>query len=258
MHVDADHLDPAEPGGAAVELARLAIRDPELRRLESRRDVGVRLGVDVRVHAEGHPRLRPLRPRHLVDGLELGGRLDVEGEDVGLQPLADLLARLAHPREHDPPRLESGPERAVELAPRDHVGARAEPGEQPEDGQVHVGLDGVADEMRQARERLVVGLVDLGDGARGVDVGGRAHRFGDPVEGRGVAVEATVLVAEGVHRLRAPFPEDGSTRVGPNQGRAPRRWRAGGAWPRHGIRTAASSEGVDSLARRARSTAVTT
>ena len=162
------------------------------------------VGVDVGVNPEGDARAHAFRPGHLVDDVQLRGRLHVEGEDIGLEAFADLLPGLADPREDDLARREASPQGPVELAAGHHVGARAQRREETQHPEVHVRLDRVAGEVGQVSEGALVGLVCRDDRARRVHEGGRPHGLGDGRELDPFAVKPPVLVGEAVHAPDSP------------------------------------------------------
>ena len=107
-----------------------------------------------------------------VDHLHFGFALDVEGEHALAQCVLDLVARLAHAGERAALRLAPGVQDAVKLARRDDV----EPGslvrEEVQDGEIAVGLDGVADHVIQAIQRGVQAAKMVLDRPGAVDVEG--------------------------------------------------------------------------------------
>src|SRR5256886_12742955 len=106
-----------------------------------------------------------------VERAELAQRLDVEHEDLGLERLAELVARLAHAGEDDPPGRKARAQRAEELAARHDVGAGAGARERAEHAEIPVGLDRVADDVRDLGEGVVVAPVALQQGRLPVAVG---------------------------------------------------------------------------------------
>src|SRR2546422_7289719 len=72
------------------------------------------LGIDVGIHTERHRRAHASLPGDVVERAELAQRLDVEHEDLGLERLAELVARLAHAGEDDPPGRKARAQRRSE------------------------------------------------------------------------------------------------------------------------------------------------
>src|SRR5438552_1123368 len=125
VHVRADDLHALEARRFLVRLERLRKRDPELRGPEPGGDIWVGLWVHVGIHPERHGRAHAQLASDLVEGAELAQRLDVEHEDLGLERVPHLVARLTDAREDNPGGRESRAQRAEELAARDDVGAGA-------------------------------------------------------------------------------------------------------------------------------------
>ena len=128
----------------------------------------MRARVDVGVDAQRDARaVRPAAdaaaemPRDLV--LALG----VELADARARgPAAISSSRLADAGEHDALGREPGAQRGPQLAAGDDVRARAQAGEEAQQGAGAVGLQRVADAMRHGGERAVVGAVGLAIAAR--------------------------------------------------------------------------------------------
>ena len=169
----------------------------------------MRLRVDVGVDAQRHARLHADRTRRGVDGVELGLRLDVEHQDAGASA-ARSPRRSCRRRRRRSSRIGAGAQRPEELAARDDVEAAALAREGAQHREVGVGLDGEADQVRNAGKRAVVRPVRLAERAQAVDVGDTGARHpsrerGDPVVARG-ARERFPLGGE----LVSPIVEDGS------------------------------------------------
>ena len=172
--VDAVDLQVGQGGRLTIGCQRLTVRDAELVFLQPGGNVGVRGGVHVRVDAQRHGGTLAHLAGNLVDALQLGQRLHVEAGDVGCQGLADLVARLAHAREHDLARVAAGCDDPRQLAARHHVEAGPQLGKQSQDGQVGIGLHGKADAGVTPGQGLGKALPGRLDGLPAVDVEGRA------------------------------------------------------------------------------------
>ena len=165
-------LDPLRDEDDLVE------RHPELRGLFPGPRVGVRrLGGDVGVHAD--PDIGRLldAPRHGEQGVELARGFDVDETDAGADRFLELGWGLA--RKHDAVRIEPGDEDAAQLAHGDDVGARAELLEHPQDAEVAVRLDRIADAVPDALQRVVQGVVLRANQVGAVDVGGCPNAIRD-------------------------------------------------------------------------------
>ena len=106
-----------------------------------------------------------------ASSVEFGLALHVEFEDAGVEREINLRGGLADAGEDDAAgSFGRGGEDALELAAGDDVKARATSGQQLEDGQRGVGLDGVADKVVAAREGLLKEAEALGDLVGGINV----------------------------------------------------------------------------------------
>ena len=186
VHGEAAQREQRLRGDALSHAHDLVIGDAELRRLLAGLGVGVRLGRDVGIHAdaEARPLLEPApdRDRHV----QLGGGLNVHEADADADRFLELGRRLADAREHDRGGIESGRERAPQLAHRDDVRSRPKGLQNLENADVAVGLHRVADAVRYLLERVVQGVVLRADQVGAVDVHGRPHALRDRAEQRGV------------------------------------------------------------------------
>ncbi len=121
---------------SAVDFAGALDGDAELVLAQAGRDVGVRLGEDVGVDAEGDPGGLACGAGALAEELELGFALYVEEEDVGVEGCVHLPDLLADAGEDDAcERCWGGAADALQLAAGDDVESAALPGEQLEDGE---------------------------------------------------------------------------------------------------------------------------
>ncbi len=154
MHVDAGDLEPRQLGGVVIDLAGATDRDAELVLGLAGRDLGVGLGVDVRIDPHGDARSAPLAHGERRDERELRLGLDIDAEDPFVEGERELGRGLADAGEHDLAGSDTGGARALELAARDHVRTGAERGQRLDHRLVGVRLHGVADQR-----------VDIGEGA---------------------------------------------------------------------------------------------
>ena len=153
MH--AGRRDTRQPVRQSVEGRGLRERHAELVLGFAGRDLVVGLGVDIGIDPDGDPRDRAPRRRHLAQRPKLGLRLDIEGEDAGLERKCHLLARLADAGENDQLGRHLDRQRAAQLAFRHHVHAGAEPRQRGQHAEIGIGLDRVADERAgRGRERI--------------------------------------------------------------------------------------------------------
>src|SRR5262249_2510345 len=138
-----------------VELERVFERDAELVLLASSGNVGMGLRIDVRIYPQAYARLFASGLRQLIDPMQLGRGLDVEAQNPGLERLSDLLPALAHAGEHAFARVCSRSQHTGQLTSRHDIEAAAEAGKQIQHGEVGIGLDRIADEVRMRSERAV-------------------------------------------------------------------------------------------------------
>ena len=185
------HFEMRQVPGPAIVIQGLLDVDAELVLLEPGGDVGMGLGVDVRIDPQGHPGLYLQAPGDAVDLLQLLGGLQVEQQDVRLEGRLDLLGLFAHPGIDDLGRVHPGRQRPVEFAAGDDVGPGPQPGEEPQNRQVGVGLHREADDMGKVGERGVEDLEMMGQGAGAVKIKRRAHLLGDLLHRHVFAVEFT-------------------------------------------------------------------
>src|SRR5690606_41740968 len=101
LQFDAGHPDPRQPGGAAVDTARVEPRDAELVLRPAGRDLAVRTGIDVRVDAHGDRRLDAARGGDLAQKLEFRLRLNVEAVDALVERIGHFTGGLANPGKDD-------------------------------------------------------------------------------------------------------------------------------------------------------------
>ena len=146
MHRKADRLDAGKLAGELVCSNRLVNFDAEFVLLPAGRNLGVGMGVDIRVYPDRDPRDPAPRTGDFAQPAQLRHRLDIDLMDAGIERRCHLGRRFADPGEDDPLGRHAGGERAAQLPLRDDVGTRAEAGEEPEHREVRVCLDGVADQ----------------------------------------------------------------------------------------------------------------
>ncbi len=114
----------------------------------------MRFGIDIGIHAQRDPGHRSHLARHLVEQGQFLRGLDIEHEDIHLEGFSHLLPVLPDAREDDALGRNTGGERPKQLATRDDVRAAAHRSEQLQNGQVGVGLECKADQMRHLPKGL--------------------------------------------------------------------------------------------------------
>ena len=108
------------------QVDHLIERHPELDAALSRRDVGMRIGRDLRVHPDADDNLSPLPRRDAAERVKLVGRFEMDVADTGLYRGVEFPERLADAAEHNPFGREPGGEGPQHLTARHDVGAGAE------------------------------------------------------------------------------------------------------------------------------------
>ena len=111
-------LDIGQRAGHAVFLEGFLDVDPELVLLQARGDVGMGLGIDIRVDPQGDGRFLPQPSGDLIDLQEFLGRFHVEHQDAALQGVFDFIRPLPHPRINDPVGTGAGFHGPEQLSPR--------------------------------------------------------------------------------------------------------------------------------------------
>ena len=167
----------------------------------------MRLGIDVRVDAQGDAGCLAEAGGNLAQRVELGLRLDIEAVDALAQGIGHLLPGLADAGKDDAIGGHACGPGAAQLAFRHHVHAGAQARQGGNHGLVGVGLDGVADEGVQPGERLLQHAVVPLQRGGAVAVERRAHRAGDVCQTHVLRVEDPAAVGEMVHGR----PVSGST-----------------------------------------------
>ena len=195
-----------QAGGQPVQVQSLPGIDAELVFLQSRGDIRVGVGVDIRVDTDRHGRACGHIPGNPVDTQQLRLRFHVETADAGFQGAPDFIGALADPGKHHLARVAPGNQHPLQFPARHDVETRTQPGQEIEDGQVAVCLYGVADQGVPAAERVRVGApVGLERRPR-IDVGRRAVAPGERLQGNVLRVQRAVVIRESFHVRSADLP----------------------------------------------------
>ena len=196
VDVDAVYGDARQRGGVAVERRRVGERDAELALLQSRRDVRMRLRIDVGIHAEAHRGDLSHAGGNGRQVRELARRFDVEAEDAGRERRLHLRFGLADAGEDDLARITADSDHAGELSCGDDVEAAALSCKKIEDGEVGVRFHRVADQVRNRRECRVEGAIRAFQHRLRVDEQGCSEALGERFERRIFCRERAVRVPE--------------------------------------------------------------
>ena len=154
--IDADDFQAWQGSGAQVSGDSTLVRDAELVGLQASGNVGVRLGIHVRIDAQADTRAATCPDRDLREDVELGVTLDVETHHIGVERLLHLRTCLAHAREQHFGGLATGSQHAFKLAARDDIEAATRPREGLQHREVGVGLHRIADEVVAPHQRALV------------------------------------------------------------------------------------------------------
>ena len=154
----------------------------------------MRGGVDIGIHAQRNARLDAAAGGQRIDQRQLGFGFAVEAFDLVLERVVDLLRSFADAGEDDGPRIGAGFQHAKQLAAGNDVESRAGFGEQLQDRQIAVGLDGIADLVRNIAEGALVGLKSIEDRGARVDVAGRAFAARDVGQGQFFEIQRLIAI----------------------------------------------------------------
>ncbi len=179
MHVDAADRKAGERAGAGVDFAGARDRHAELVLRLAGRNLGVGARVDVRIDADGDRSDRAAGRGDRGERFELRLRLDVEAEDLLVEPEDHLGPRLADAGKNDSLARHARGARAPQLALADDVHAGAEPRQRREHRLIGIGLHRVADERVLPGEGGAEHLEMPLDGRARIAIERRADGAGD-------------------------------------------------------------------------------
>src|ERR1039458_3458558 len=147
-------LKPAIAGSILVNLQSLPDVDAKLVIAQTGRDVGMSLGKDVGIDAQGETSLASELCGALSQQLQLRLALSVEFENVSLERQVNLGGSFAHAGVDDPDcGLGRSRQHPLQLSAGDDVESRSMRRQQLQNSQSGVGLDRVADQMSPAGQR---------------------------------------------------------------------------------------------------------
>ena len=193
MDVEANDLDPPRGHELLADGLHRGDRHTKLVGLESRRNVRMTLGVDVRIYPQGDAGADLAGDGEPIDPFDLTGGLGVDRHDAEIDGLGQLGRTLSHPGEDDLGRDEAGAERYVDLAAGVGVRTGAERAQQACDGERRVRLQRVVQRGRVGRERVGDRSVTFGDDRGAVDVERGAFSRSDVAQRDSVAPERAPL-----------------------------------------------------------------
>jgi len=133
-------------------------------------DLGVGQRIDIGIDPDRHPCALPARRRDIAEPVQFGNRLDIDLSDVGGERRVEFLTRFADAGKDDAAWWYAGRKCTPQLAFRDDIGGGAETGKYSKDGEVRVGLEGVADKRRVWPEGFDKAAVAAGEGTGRIEV----------------------------------------------------------------------------------------
>src|SRR5207249_10390737 len=140
-------------------------RNAELVLAPASGDVLMRLRLDIRIHSKGNRRALVFGRCDLIDVIEFGFALDVEGINALFEGVLDFLARFSHPGESAFRWVSAGLQRTKQLATRNDVEAGAGIAQQAQDSSVLVRFDRIADQMVEIAKGFIQAPVMIENGA---------------------------------------------------------------------------------------------
>ncbi len=158
MAVHAAHLEIRQFAGQSIGLRRLGNVDAELVLPQTGGDVGVGVGVHVRVDAQRHGGGHAELPGHPAQAMQLRQGFDVEAADTDFQGAAHLVVALADAGKHHLAGIAAGSQHPLEFADRDNVETRTQARQHVQYGQIGVGLDRIANQVWAIGKGLVEGV----------------------------------------------------------------------------------------------------
>ena len=163
------------------------------------------LGVDVGVDTHGDTGRLAQTLGDRLDAGQFASRFDVNRLQTERNGLFELRRRLPDAGEDDLVRLESHAPRHLDLPDGVGIGSAAEPVQQPADGEVGIGFEGVVQGVRVAVERLIERGESFPQKRGAIDVERRAFGGGDSLQLDTVAHEVLVCPIESSHESTSDY-----------------------------------------------------
>src|SRR5215472_6721439 len=154
----------------------------------------MRRGFDVRIDAQSNPGLDALAMRERVEKRKLRLRLAVECVNARVERVIDLVRSLANARKHDLRRIAARAYNSKQFAAGNDIKPRASSSEQLQNRKVPVRLHRIANCVRSLAESLIIGVVAVEDGFRGVHIARGPFFFRNFSKGHAFAIERAVTV----------------------------------------------------------------
>jgi hypothetical protein len=199
VHVDSDDANGRELRCLAVKRDGRVVGDAEFALAQTRCDVGVRLGIDVGVHAQGDRGKLACARGERSKPLQLRLGFDVEAQDAGLERGPQLRFALADARENGLGGAAARGEHSREFSARDDVEAGAESRKEIQYREVGIRLDRIADEDVAPGAGVAEFTVTELNRRPRVDVGGRAEPLRYLDERHVLRAQRAIVVRKKIH-----------------------------------------------------------
>ncbi len=173
MHMNSHQLQQRAQGDGTHQLACRISRHTELVDLETGRDMGMALRVDVRVDADGDADWTADPCGDRLDTIQLSGRFDVDRLQPERNGAFELCGRLADAGEDNVGGSKTRSPRDVDLPNRIGIHAAAEITQCLDDAEGRIGLERIVEPVRVIGEREVELVIPIADGGGAVNVDGR-------------------------------------------------------------------------------------
>ena len=168
MAIDAQYLDVRQLGGALIQRRCLGDIHTELVVLQTGGNIGVGLGVHIRVHPDGDGGFTVQFSGHQVEQFQLGGGFHVEAVNVGFQGGGHFVGGFAHAGKHDLVRIAAGPQYPLQLTAGNDIETGPATGQHVQYRQVGIGFYRITDLVGMVPKGLVKGLEVALQGGAGI------------------------------------------------------------------------------------------
>ena len=202
--VDTENPDVRQFGGALVQCRRLGDVHAELVVFQAGGNVGVGLGVHVRVHPNGDGRFPVQFAGYQIQQLQLRGGFHIETMNVGFQGCGHFIGGFAHAGKDNLVRIATGAQHPLQFAPGDDIEPRSTTSQYIQHRQVGVGFHRVTHLMRVVAEGFIEGQIMTLQSRTGIQVERRAEAIRQLLYGKFFGEQFTVAVLKGVHDYSCP------------------------------------------------------
>ena len=199
VDVDPHHLQPRQRGGTGIDFLSAGDRDAELVLGFAGGNLGVGLGIHIRIDPDGDRSLGAQLLSHGADHFHLRFGFHVELADAAAQRQADFLFRLADAGEDDPVPRHARCLGTQVFALADHIHPRTGLRKGLEDRLVRGRFHRKTDQVISALKCFVEQPEMAQQGGGGIDIERSAHRRGDLGDGNVFGEKRAVAVEKMVH-----------------------------------------------------------